>query len=124
MEWDSLTLQAAAATVYAYSPYSGYVMGAAAVADDGRLVQGCNVENAEGSLTICAECSLVSALHLSGGGRLLQLVCVDGVGQVVVPCGGCRQLLWEHGGPGLRILTPVGEMTLGQLLPQFQTQED
>ncbi|MDR2566244.1 MAG: cytidine deaminase [Bifidobacteriaceae bacterium] len=118
MRWDDLIVRASASTVHAYAPYSGYVVGAAAVAEDGRLVTGCNVENASYGLTLCAECALVSALHMSGGGRLEQFVCVDGLGNVITPCGRCRQLLWEHGGPALRVLTPEGEVTLAALLPQ------
>jgi cytidine deaminase len=116
--WDDLVRQAAAAAEHAYAPYSAYAVGAAAMVDGARLVTGANVENASYGLTLCAECSLVSALHMSGGGRLTQFVCVDGAGAVVTPCGRCRQLLWEHGGPALRLLTPEGEQTLAQLLPQ------
>ncbi|MDR2378900.1 MAG: cytidine deaminase [Bifidobacteriaceae bacterium] len=118
MQWDDLVVRAAAATVHAYAPYSGYVAGAAAIVADGRVVTGCNVENASYGLTLCAECSLVSALQMSGGGRLEQFVCVDGLGQVITPCGRCRQLLWEHGGPDLLVLTSEGERSLAELLPQ------
>ncbi|MDR1634436.1 MAG: cytidine deaminase [Bifidobacteriaceae bacterium] len=116
-QWDDLIVRASAATVHAYAPYSGYVVGAAGLAEDGRVVTGCNVENASYGLTLCAECSLVSALRMSGGGRLVQFVCVDGLGQVILPCGRCRQLLWEHGGPDLRVLTPAGERPMSDLLP-------
>lgn len=118
MQWEDLIMRAAASTVHAYAPYSGYVVGAAAVTDDGRVVTGCNVENASYGLTLCAECSLVSALHMSGGGRLAQFVCVDGLGHVITPCGRCRQLLWEHGGESLLLMTPDGERPLPDLLPQ------
>ncbi|MDR1186947.1 MAG: cytidine deaminase [Bifidobacteriaceae bacterium] len=118
MQWEDLVARAAAATVHAYAPYSGYVVGAAAVVDDGRVITGCNVENASYGLTLCAECSLISALHMSGGGRLEQFVCVDGLGQVITPCGRCRQLLWEHGGGSLRVATPQGERPMADLLPQ------
>ncbi|MDR1187626.1 MAG: cytidine deaminase [Bifidobacteriaceae bacterium] len=118
MQWDDLIVQASAATVHAYAPYSGYVVGAAALVADGRVVSGCNVENASYGLTLCAECSLVSELHMTGGGRPAQVVCVEGSGNVITPCGRCRQLLWEHGGAALRVLTPDGERTLGELLPQ------
>ena len=118
MDWDALVGHASASTIHAYAPYSGYVVGAAALTADGRIVTGCNVENASYGLTLCAECSLVSALHMSGGGRLAQFVCVNGLGQVITPCGRCRQLLWEHGGPDLRLLTPEGERTISQMLPQ------
>ncbi|MDR1799438.1 MAG: cytidine deaminase [Bifidobacteriaceae bacterium] len=118
LDWERLTNQAAAATAYAYVPYSHYPVGAAAIAADGRLLMGANVENASYGLTLCAECSLVSQLIMTGGGRLTHFVCVDGNGSVMAPCGRCRQLLWEHGGPHLRILTPTGESTLGHLLPE------
>ncbi|MDR2374025.1 MAG: cytidine deaminase [Bifidobacteriaceae bacterium] len=118
MLWDELVTRASASTVHAYAPYSGYVVGAAAVVEDGRVVTGCNVENASYGLTLCAECSLVSDLHLSGGGQLTQFVCVDGLGHVITPCGRCRQLLWEHGGGSLLVLTPEGERALADLLPQ------
>jgi len=83
-----------------------------------RVVRGCNVENAAYGVTLCAECGLVSELHLTGGGRLTAFVCVDGGGNVIMPCGRCRQLLWEHGGPTMQIETPAGVQTLEQVLPQ------
>ncbi|MDR3201539.1 MAG: cytidine deaminase [Bifidobacteriaceae bacterium] len=118
VDWAALREAARAAAALAYAPYSHYRVGAAALADDGRLVTGCNVENASYGLTLCAECSLVSALAGSGGGRLTAFVCVDGAGQVIMPCGRCRQLLWEHGGAALRIWTPAGRQTMSQVLPQ------
>jgi cytidine deaminase len=118
MTWEDLRQAAAAAAGRAYAPYSGYPVGAAAVADDGRLVTGCNVENASLGLTLCAECGLVSALALSGGGRLTRFTCVDRAGQVITPCGRCRQLLLEHGGPTLALLAPGGVTTLAELLPE------
>jgi len=102
----------------AYAPYSKYPVGAAALVDDGRTVSGCNVENASYGLTLCAECGLVSALQHSGGGRLLAFACVDGEGKVLIPCGRCRQLLYEFGGPALLIDTPAGILPLSELLPQ------
>jgi cytidine deaminase len=118
MEWEPLIAQARAAAVHAYAPYSGYAVGAAAVVADGRVVTGCNVENASYGLTLCAECALVGDLHMSGGGQLTQFVCIDGSGAVIMPCGRCRQLLWEHGGASLRLMTPEGEADLAALLPQ------
>ena len=96
-------LRAAAVEVMrrAYAPYSNFPVGAAGLVDDGRVVVGCNVENASYGVTLCAECGLVSALHATGGGRLVALSCVDGAGEPLMPCGRCRQLLWEHGGPEL-----------------------
>jgi len=116
--WDELRAHALEAAGHAYAPYSHYPVGAAAVVDDGRLVTGCNVENASYGVTLCAECGLVSSLHASGGGRLTRFVCVDGEGRVIMACGRCRQLLWEHGGADLEVLTPEGVLPMGALLPQ------
>ncbi|MCF2529786.1 cytidine deaminase [Yinghuangia sp. KLBMP8922] len=102
---------------HAYAPYSKYPVGAAALVDDGRTVSGCNVENASYGVTLCAECGLVSALHASGGGRLVAFTCCDGGGAVLMPCGRCRQLLWEHGGPALLVDTAKGIRPLSELLP-------
>lgn len=118
MDWDTLRGHAVAVAARAYAPYSGYPVGAAAVADDGRVIVGCNVENAAYGVTLCAECGVVSDLHASGGGRLVRFVCVNGAGTVIMPCGRCRQLLFEHGGPELELLTPEGERTLAEVLPQ------
>jgi cytidine deaminase len=101
----------------AHAPYSGFPVGAAARVDDGRTEVGCNVENASYGVTLCAECGLVSALHAGGGGRLTHFVCVDGRGDLLMPCGRCRQLLWEHGGPELAVLTTTGVRPLADLLP-------
>ena len=96
--WETLHASALDAASRAYCPYSGYPVGAAALADDGRLVTGCNVENAAYGVGLCAECGLVSDLVRGGGGRLIAFVCVNGLGEPIPPCGRCRQLLWEHGG--------------------------
>jgi cytidine deaminase len=117
-DWDALRAAARAAMRRAYAPYSGFPVGAAGLVDDGRVVVGCNVENASYGLVLCAECGLVSALHASGGGRLVAVVCVDGAGKDLVPCGRCRQLLWENGGPGCQVHLPGGPRTLGDLLPE------
>jgi cytidine deaminase len=102
---------------HAYAPYSSYRVGAAALVEDGRTVSGCNVENAAYGVALCAECGLVSQLHLTGGGRLTHFVCVDGRGEVIMPCGRCRQLLWENGGPALVLLTVSGARTMDEVLP-------
>ena len=101
----------------AYAPYSHYPVGAAAEVDDGRTVTGCNVENASYGLGLCAECGLVSALHATGGGRLTHFTCCDAKGAVLTPCGRCRKLLMENGGPGLMVDTPDGVRPLAELLP-------
>jgi cytidine deaminase len=118
VDWDRLRAAARDASQHAYAPYSAFPVGAAALVDDGRVVTGCNVENASYGLGLCAECGLVSALHGSGGGRLVALACVDGSGSVLMPCGRCRQLLWEHGGGECLVDTPLGILPLSELLPQ------
>lgn len=115
--WQRLRDEAVRVARHAYAPYSGLRVGAAALVDDGRVVVGCNVENASYGLALCAECGLVSALRASGGGRLVAFVCVDGAGAPLAPCGRCRQLLHEHGGPGLLIATAGGVRPLADLLP-------
>lgn len=118
VEWEALRRAAVTASARSYSPYSNFPVGVAGFVDDGRLVSGANVENASYGLTLCAECSMVSALHASGGGRLVAVFCVDGNGDPLMPCGRCRQLLYEHGGPELLIMTPEGVQTMAQILPQ------
>lgn len=117
-QWERLRQAARDALRYAYAPYSGYPVGAAALATDGRLLTGANVENAAYGSTLCAECSLVSALMMSGGGRLAAFTCVNGDGELIMPCGRCRQLLWEHGGPSLLVDTPAGALGMDRVLPQ------
>ncbi|AEH08506.1 cytidine deaminase [Candidatus Protofrankia datiscae] len=117
VDWRWLRAEAARVAACAYAPYSRLHVGAAAVVDDGRLVVGCNVENASYGLTLCAECVLVGALHTAGGGRLVAFVCVTGTGAPVLPCGRCRQLLYEHGGPDLLVATAGGPRRLADLLP-------
>jgi cytidine deaminase len=117
VDWAALRAAATAAMRRAYAPYSRFPVGAAALVDDGRVVSGCNVENASYGLGLCAECGLVSALHASGGGRLVALSCVDGHGEPLMPCGRCRQLLWEHGGPTLLVETASGPRPMSEILP-------
>jgi len=117
VDWDALTAAAVEAMHHAYAPYSDYPVGAAALVEGGRVVTGCNVENASYGLGLCAECGLVSALHLSGGGRLTHVVCVDGRGELLMPCGRCRQLLWENGGPTMLLRTSQGVRPMSEILP-------
>jgi cytidine deaminase len=116
-DWASLTEAAVEVSKRAYVPYSHFPVGAAALVDDGRLVVGCNVENAAYGVTLCAECGLVSALHAGGGGRLTHFVCVNKDAEVIMPCGRCRQLLYENGGPGLVLLTGSGPRPMSEVLP-------
>jgi cytidine deaminase len=117
IDWAGLRAAAREAMTRAYAPYSGYPVGAAGLVDDGRVVTGCNVENASYGLTLCAECGLVSQLVGSGGGRLVAVSCVDGGGNPVLPCGRCRQVLSEHGGPDCLVDTAHGPRRLAELLP-------
>ena len=115
--WADLHRSARQVMQRAYAPYSPFAVGAAGLVDDGRLVTGCNVENASYGLGLCAECGLVSALHSTGGGRLVAVVCVDRNGAVLMPCGRCRQLLYEHGGASMLLDTVDGVRPLGEVLP-------
>ncbi len=117
IDWKMLRDKATRAAAGAYARYSDFRVGAAALVDDGRVVTGCNVENASYGLTLCAECGVVCNLHSSGGGLLVALSCVDGSGSVLMPCGRCRQLLAEHGMPGLLIDHPDRPRLLTELLP-------
>jgi cytidine deaminase len=117
INWDLLRTEALAAMKKAYVPYSKFPVGVAALVNDGRIVTGCNVENASYGLTLCAECGLVSSLISSGGGRLVAFACVDIAGNPLMPCGRCRQLLQEHGGSQLQLMTDQGVKPLSELLP-------
>ncbi|WP_433876349.1 cytidine deaminase [Sinomonas atrocyanea] len=117
IDWESLRAAASEAMRAAYAPYSRFPVGAAALVDDGRTITGCNVENASYGLTLCAECTLVGQLQLGGGGRLVAFVCVDAEGTVIMPCGRCRQLLYEFRAPGMRLLTVSGERSMDEVLP-------
>ena len=124
MDWEHLHQAATDVMRRAYAPYSHYPVGAAALADDGRQLVGCNVENAAYGVGLCAECGLVSSLHATGGGRLTHFVCVNGQGDVIMPCGRCRQLLWENGGPEMELMTPSGVKPMREVLPDAFGPED
>jgi cytidine deaminase len=116
-DWPGLQAEAEKVMRHAYAPYSEYSVGAAAFVEDGRLVVGCNVENASYGVGLCAECGLVSQLHATGGGRITHFVCVNGSGEVIMPCGRCRQLLFEHGGEDLLLMTVAGVRPMHEVLP-------
>ena len=117
IDWARLREAAIDAMRGAYAPYSDFPVGAAALVDDGRVVVGCNVENASYGVGLCAECGLVTSLHATGGGRLVAISCVDATGSPLMPCGRCRQLLWEHGGPDCLLATTDGVRPMSELLP-------
>ena len=117
IDWAQLRAAATEVAGRAYAPYSRLRVGAAGLVTDGQVVTGCNVENASYGLTLCAECGLVSALHAAGGGPLVAVSVVAGDGAPLLPCGRCRQLLLEAGGPGLLVDTGDGPRPLAELLP-------
>lgn len=117
IDWELLRRKAIAVSAHAYAPYSGFGVGAAALVDDYRIVTGCNVENVSYGLGLCAECAVACALVSSGGGRLLALACVGPDGATLMPCGRCRQVLLEHGGPDMLVDHPAGPRPLRRLLP-------
>lgn len=117
VDWDELRAAAVEVMGHAYAPYSAYAVGAAARVDDGRVVVGCNVENAAYGVVLCAECGVVSQLHATGGGRLTHFVCVNSKEEIIMPCGRCRQLLFEHGGRDLLVWTVSGVKPMSEVLP-------
>nr|WP_301484667.1 cytidine deaminase [Intrasporangium sp.] len=118
MDWGALHERAVALMHAAYAPYSRFPVGVAGLVDDGRVVAGCNVENASYGVALCAECGMVSDLVATGGGRLVAVYCVGADGRPLMPCGRCRQLLWEHGGPTCLLRTPTGVLPMTAVLPQ------
>ena len=118
VDWTHLRAAATEAMRRAYAPYSGYPVGVAGLVDDGRVVTGCNVENASYGIGLCAECGMVSQLALTGGGRLVAVSCVDASGETIMPCGRCRQLIHEHGGDACLLATPTGVLSMAVVLPQ------
>jgi cytidine deaminase len=124
INWDALRAAAVEAMKKSYSPYSNFAVGAAALTTDGRIVSGCNIENASYGVTLCAECSLVSDLLMTGGGKLLAFTCVDANSNVLMPCGRCRQLLVEHAAPGMILETISGMKSMAEVLPDAFTREE
>ena len=124
IDWDLLHTEAKKIMSKAYAPYSKFPVGVAALVSDGRVVSGCNVENASYGLGLCAECGLVSNLIATGGGKLIAVVCVGGDGNFLSPCGRCRQLLFEHGGSELLLMTPDGPTPMSKMLPWAFGPED
>jgi cytidine deaminase len=117
INWDGLRAAASKAMSDAYAPYSNFPVGVAGLVDDGRIVTGCNVENASYGVALCAECGLISNLISTGGGKLVAVACVDRHGNSLMPCGRCRQLLWEHGGPTCLLDSVSGIKTMTEILP-------
>ena len=115
--WQVLRERARSAMAHAYAPYSNFPVGVAGLVNDGRVISGCNVENASYGLGLCAECSMISELIMTGGGQIVAVACVNRDGEPLMPCGRCRQLLWEHGGPDCQIDSTHGIMKLSELLP-------
>jgi cytidine deaminase len=124
INWEFLHTSAKEIMQKAYAPYSNFKVGVAALVDDGRVVVGCNSENASYGVGLCAECGLISSLTATGGGRLIAAVCVDGAGNYLSPCGRCRQLLFEHGGNEMLFMTPDGPKPMSHMLPWAFGPED
>ena len=118
IDWAALDEAAIAIMQRAYAPYSRFKVGVAGLVDDGRIVVGCNVENACYGIGLCAECGMVSSLHATGGGKLVAVSCVDQHSAPLMPCGRCRQLLWENGRPTTLLKTPEGILPMSEILPQ------
>lgn len=118
IDWEALQQAAVDIMVKAYAPYSRFKVGVAGLMDDGRIVAGCNVENAAYGVGLCAECGMVSSIHATGGGKLVAVACVDQHGAALMPCGRCRQLLWENGRPTTLLRTPAGILPMSEILPQ------
>ncbi|MGO3148237.1 MAG: cytidine deaminase [Leucobacter sp.] len=117
INWGAIREAAIAALDHAYVPYSKYPVGAAALTDSGRIVSGCNIENASYGVTLCAECAMVGDLHMGGGGKLVAFVCVNRDSETIMPCGRCRQLLFEHSAAGMLLDTVSGIRTIDEVLP-------
>jgi cytidine deaminase len=117
IDWAALRDAAIEAMRHAYAPYSDFPVGVAGLVDDGRVVVGCNVENASYGVGLCAECGLVTSLHATGGGRLVAVSCVDATGSPLMPCGRCRQLLYEHGGADCLVDAAPRPLRMSELLP-------
>jgi cytidine deaminase len=117
IDWETLRSAAVEVMGHAYAPYSHFPVGVAGLVDDGRVVVGCNVENAGYGVALCAECGMVSSLHATGGGRLVAVSCVNADGEALMPCGRCRQLLWENGGADCLVMSPDGPMPMADVLP-------
>jgi len=124
VDWAALRAAARDVMRRAYAPYSRFPVGVAGLVDDGRVVVGCNVENAAYGVALCAECGMTSQLVAGGGGRLVAVACVDRAGAALMPCGRCRQLLWEHGGPTCLVDTPEGVLPMSAVLPQAFGEHD
>ncbi|HWO60653.1 MAG TPA: cytidine deaminase [Umezawaea sp.] len=124
VDWEVLRERAVEAAQNAYCPYSGLQVGSAALCDDGRIVVGCNVENAAYGVALCAECTMAGQLRLTGGGRFVAVACRSGTGDLLMPCGRCRQVLFELGGPECLVDTPRGPLPMSDVLPDAFGPED
>ncbi len=124
VDWERLRRDAVTAAASAYCPYSGLQVGAAALCDDGRIVTGCNIENAAYGVALCAECTMAGQLRLTGGGRFVAVACRSGEGELLMPCGRCRQIIYELGGPDCLVDTPRGVLTMREVLPDAFGPED
>ena len=124
VDWEALRERAVELMHKAYAPYSHFPVGVAGLVDDGRVVAGCNVENAAYGVALCAECTMAGQLRLTGGGRFVAVACRSGEGELLMPCGRCRQIIYELGGPDCLVDTPRGVLTMREVLPDAFGPED
>lgn len=124
IEWESLRYAAVNALNNSYSPYSGFPVGCAGLTEDGRIVSGCNIENASYGVTMCAENSMIAELFATGGGKLVAFICLNKDEEVIMPCGRCRQLLNEHASQSFIMETPKGMATMSDILPLAFSRDD
>ncbi len=125
MTEQELITQAIAAAKLAYAPYSRFLVGAALVAQDGRIFAGCNVENISYGLTICAERNAVFAAVAAGCRDFSKIVIATDTAEPASPCGACRQVLAEFN-PDLEIVLATFQgksvrFRLSELLPRPTT---
>lgn len=117
VEYENLRVLALLETDRAYAPYSKYPVGCAVLCSDGACYSGANVENASYGLTLCAECSVVSQVGARPGVKIRKIVCVDRHGEIISPCGRCRQLLSEFAEAECTIQLSDGVRSFASILP-------
>jgi cytidine deaminase len=120
---DGLVAAAKLARSRAHAPYSKFKVGAAILADDGEIYQGCNVENAAYPNGVCAETSAISAMVTAGAKRILAIAVMGSGSRLVTPCGGCRQRIAEFASPETPVHICGAEgirrtFTIAALLPE------
>jgi len=119
---DRLFAAAVAARQNAYAPYSGFPVGAALLTREGAVFAGANVENAAYPAGLCAEASAIAAMVAAGEREIAEILIVADAAEPVMPCGSCRQRLFEFAAADMKVHSArlsglSGSLTLGELLP-------